>query len=88
MKKKTAPAKKTPAPKKSRKAAPAKPVARKKAPALRGSKNQPVRKITKTGTYTYYVTIPKALIDQLGWREKQKVVVVKEGDTLVVRDWK
>ncbi|MEZ5277458.1 MAG: AbrB/MazE/SpoVT family DNA-binding domain-containing protein [Opitutaceae bacterium] len=88
MKKKTVTTKKVPAPRKTRKTAARKPAARRKAPALRGSKNQPVRKITKTGTYTYYVTIPKSLIDQLGWREKQKVVVVKEGDTLVVRDWK
>ncbi len=54
----------------------------------RGSKNESVRKITKTGTYTYYVTIPKTLIDELGWRERQKVVVVRSGNKLVVEDWK
>ena len=61
---------------------------KKKNVSIRGSKSEPVRKITKTGTYTYYVTIPKALIDELGWRERQKVVVVKSGDTVVIRDWK
>jgi len=61
---------------------------KKKNVRIRGSKSEPVRKITKTGTYTYYVTIPKALIDELGWRERQKVVVVKSGDTVVIRDWK
>lgn len=33
------------------------------------------RKLTKTGTYTYYVTIPKEYIDALGWRKKQKISV-------------
>lgn len=61
---------------------------RKKISATRGSKSEPVRKITKTGTYTYYVTIPKVLIDELGWRERQKVVVEKSGNTVVIRDWK
>ena len=54
----------------------------------RGSKNESVRKITKTGTYTYYVTIPKALIDELGWRERQDVMVARSGDKLVVQNWK
>ena len=61
---------------------------RKKAPSIRGSKTEPVRKITKTGTYTYYVTIPKAMIDELGWKERQKVVVEKSGETVIIRDWK
>lgn len=61
---------------------------KKKTRGIRGSKTEPVRKITKTGNYTYYVTIPKALIDELGWKERQKVVVEKSGDTVVIRDWK
>ena len=62
--------------------------ARKKTNRIQGSKTEPVRKITKTGKYTYYVTIPKALIEELGWRERQKVVVERDGKTLVVRDWR
>lgn len=53
-----------------------------------GSKSEPVRKITKTGKYTYYVTIPKVFIDDLGWRERQRVVVTQERDKIVIRDWK
>ena len=62
--------------------------AKKKTKRIQGSKTEPVRKITKTGNYTYYVTIPKSLIDELGWKERQKVVVERKGATLVVRDWK
>lgn len=53
-----------------------------------GSKHEAVRKITKTAKYTYYVTIPKAYIDALGWRERQKVVVSQDGESIVIRDWK
>ena len=53
----------------------------------RGSKKEPIRKITKTGQYTYYVTIPKSILDELGWREKQKVVVQKKGKGLLIKDW-
>ena len=47
-----------------------------------------VRKITKTGKYTYYVTIPSDYIDELGWRLKQKVVVKKIGKKIIIEDWK
>jgi len=46
-----------------------------------------VRKITKTAGYSYYVTIPKQELEQLGWRERQKVVVTREGDKLIIQDW-
>ena len=49
-----------------------------------GSGAEAVRKITKTGRYTYYVTIPRAIIDELGWRERQKVVVKREGKKVVI----
>lgn len=47
-----------------------------------------VRKLTKTGNYTYYVTIPRSAITALGWREHQKVTVQREGNSMVIRDWK
>ena len=34
-----------------------------------------VRKLTKTGDYSYYVTIPREFIAELEWRKKQKVVL-------------
>jgi len=46
------------------------------------------RKLTKTGEYTYYVTIPREYIESLGWRVKQKVVVKLSGKKVVVEDWR
>lgn len=51
-------------------------------------KDKAIRKITKTGIYTYYVTIPREYIEELGWRKKQKVKVSKEGDKIIIEDWK
>ena len=49
-----------------------------------GSGGESLRKITKTGTYTYYVTIPKDDLDALGWRERQIVKVKRVGKKLVI----
>jgi len=46
------------------------------------------RKITKTGEYTYYVTIPSEYMEELGWRLKQKVLVRLSGKKVVIEDWK
>lgn len=53
-----------------------------------GKRDTSIRKVTKTGKYTYYVTIPKEEIEALGWRERQKVVVRRVGKKLVIEDWK
>ena len=49
-----------------------------------GSGNEVLRKLTKTGRYTYYVTIPKAYIEALGWRERQKLTVTMRGSKVIV----
>ena len=46
------------------------------------------RKITKTGEYTYYVTIPREYIEALGWRCKQKVAVKLTRKKVVIGDWR
>lgn len=46
-----------------------------------------VRKIGKVGTYSYNVTIPKAIMQSLGWKSRQRVVVAQQGDCIVIRDW-
>ena len=51
-------------------------------------KREEIRKITKTGSYTYYVTIPREYIAALGWRKKQKVTVRRVGKKIVIADWK
>ncbi|MDA0989905.1 MAG: hypothetical protein O3A51_04040 [Verrucomicrobia bacterium] len=51
---------------------------------IHGSRNEAQRKLTKTGNYTYYVTIPKALIDELEWQERQLVTVKRVGSKLMI----
>jgi len=55
---------------------------------IHGKGTESIRKLSRTGKYSYYVTIPKAYIDILGWRERQRLVVTMEGDRLIVRDEK
>ena len=49
-----------------------------------------VRKIQRTGRdgQSYMVTLPKEMMRDLGWRERQKVTVTKEGKRLIIEDWK
>jgi len=49
-----------------------------------------VRKLQRTGAAgsSYMLTVPKRLIQELGWRERERVIVERVGNTLVVRDWK
>ncbi len=51
-------------------------------------KNKKVRKLTMTGQYTYYATIPKEFIQALGWRKKQKLTVRLSGRKIIIEDWK
>ncbi len=47
-----------------------------------------VRKLARSGKISLAVTIPRDFIVELGWREKQKVVVKKQGKNIVITDWK
>ena len=48
-----------------------------------------IRKITKKGKYSYLVILPKRIIDDLDWRERQKIVIRKQGkDKILISDWK
>lgn len=46
-----------------------------------------IRKITRTGN-SLNVSIPVEFLDELKWKEKQKVVVKKIRGGVVIRDWK
>lgn len=50
--------------------------------------NRNVRKITKIGKTSLAVTLPRDLITELGWKEKQKVIVNKVRGGLLIKDWK
>lgn len=47
------------------------------------------RKIQKTGEDggSYMVTLPKSIMNKLGWREHQKVVVTEENGVITIKDW-
>ncbi len=48
-----------------------------------------IRKLTRTGGgKSIGVTLPIEYIRELGWKDRQKVVVKKQGQKLVIEDWK
>ncbi len=47
-----------------------------------------VRKLTRLGKSSLAITIPKEFLTSLGWREKQRVVLKKRGQAIIVEDWK
>lgn len=51
-------------------------------------KDKSTRKLMMTGNYSYIVSIPREIIAELGWRKKQKLVVTREGNVIIIRDWK
>ncbi len=46
-----------------------------------------IRKI-QSSKGSYFVSLPIAKVRELGWRNGQKVTITKQGDKLVVADWK
>jgi len=55
--------------------------------ARRNTYDKNTRKIAKLGD-SYALTLPIDIIRELGWREKQKVTVIKRGEGILIRDWK
>ena len=47
-----------------------------------------IRKLTKLGKKSIGLTLPIEMVRDLGWKEKQKVVVKKSGNKLIISDWK
>ncbi len=47
-----------------------------------------VRKLTRVGKRSLSVVIPAELIDELGWRERQKLTVRRRGQQIIIEDWK
>jgi antitoxin component of MazEF toxin-antitoxin module len=47
-----------------------------------------VRKLTKQGGASVGLTLPIDVVRELGWREKQKVVVTRVRGGLMIRDWR
>lgn len=48
-----------------------------------------IRKLQRTGEDggSYMITLPKELVQKLGWREHQKVTIHAYGKKLIIKDW-
>ncbi len=55
--------------------------------AKRPQNESSIRKLTRLGRKSICVTIPIEIIREFGWRERQKVVVKKQGKKIVIADW-
>jgi len=57
---------------------------------MRNLSEKNIRKITKMGGRgkTMGITLPIEILKELGWRERQKVIVILKGKTISIRDWK
>lgn len=56
--------------------------------ARRPLKERNIRKLTRTGGgKSISLTLPIEYVRDLGWRDRQKVVVEQKGNTLVIKDW-
>ena len=46
-----------------------------------------IRILGKSGGKSISVTLPIDIVRELGWKSKQKVVVQRRGDAVVIKDW-
>lgn len=51
-------------------------------------KKDNIRKLSKSGRGTVYVTLPKEIVESLGWKEHQKLTVTRGRGCIVIKDWK
>jgi bifunctional DNA-binding transcriptional regulator/antitoxin component of YhaV-PrlF toxin-antitoxin module len=49
-----------------------------------------IRKLRRVSTHSYALVVPKELIDEFRWQERQKLEIVYGGKKheFVVKDWK
>lgn len=47
-----------------------------------------IRKVVKNGRNSYYINIPKEIIKELKIKERQKLVINKRGEGILITDWK
>lgn len=56
--------------------------------AVRKSTEKNVRKLAKIGKQSVGLTLPIEMLRELGWKERQRVVVKKVRGGVLVKDWK
>ncbi len=57
--------------------------------ARRKLEDKNIRKISKAGRGSYYVTLPIDAVREFKWKEKQKVVIEidKKRKRIIIKDW-
>ncbi|MFH0969090.1 MAG: AbrB/MazE/SpoVT family DNA-binding domain-containing protein [Patescibacteria group bacterium] len=55
---------------------------------IRKTGEENIRKLTKIGTTSLGLTLPKEIVKSLGWREKQRVKIKRIKGGLVIRDYR
>lgn len=46
-----------------------------------------IRKIVKNGRNSYYINIPKEIVKELKFKERQKLVITRRGKRISIVDW-
>lgn len=47
-----------------------------------------VRKLSRVGGITYTMSLPLGIVQELGWQDHQRIHVRKDGDRIILEDWK
>lgn len=55
--------------------------------ARRNLEERNVRKLLRNSGGSVLVSLPIEAVRELGWRDKQKVVITKYGKGLLIKDW-
>lgn len=55
---------------------------------VRKRENHNVRSLNKNGGGSIGLTLPIEIVRELKWKSKQKVVVTRRGNTVIIKDWK
>ncbi len=55
--------------------------------ARRKMEDRNVRKLSKRGG-SYAMTLPVEIVRELKWKNKQKVIVRRSGNKVIIEDWK
>ena len=56
--------------------------------ARRNLEDRNIRKLRKNEGGTTLVSLPIEYVRELRWQDRQKVVVTKQGNKLIIEDWK
>lgn len=51
-------------------------------------KQKYIRKVTRVGKRSLSIVIPSEIVQELKIREKQKLIIRKSGQKIVIEDWK